>query len=584
MAERPYRRARALWVLAGTALATALAHADAARAPAADAPAAERAASRAAPPEPRGAEGPTPGRPEAALTPRARKPVLASLLSASPAAGQTARGREAVAHCPLGFRHAAEVLRREPAPLPPAGAVFGDAQEIRRWRERTETGPFVRDGDFMAGSPGDWDRIAKSARAMVMWGEARWTDRTPPEERGVHGSRARDAAFFHVITGEPQALRAVRAYLLREAANALNDWAATLCIVRPDGVVLDAHLGAASWLLRFIVTYDFVRHRLASAERLALENFIARNAAFLASHLDYGVGLLFPRRERGDYRTRAADAAPGPEGSRTWMRRYDTNGDCEIDAADRPGPWPAYAYVDSTGQRGPRLSALSQWYNNRKSAMATAVGAAGILLDDDVLVASGVRYFMEWLAFSVWPDGSQGEYARNGEYCIAQQGVVYGTLNLQGAALLAAMLARQGDRTLLDFSTREGAFGTASPDTGPPKSLALAIRTYVRLVNGELDWHLHEGWKERQEPRAQTRLSGNVFRFMGGGPTDDYHELGLLPVAAWLPETGVEALVLRDRRSTRLSFPGAEGSPVSTGFGQWTDAFNALPAMLLLRP
>jgi hypothetical protein len=542
-------------------------------------------ASMLACPGPASAQAPEPApAPAPAAASAARPPALESLAQASPAAGRTARGREPVAHCRLGFRHGTDAPRLEPAPLPPAGAVFASGPEVARWRSRVETGPFVREGDFMAGSPGDWERIAKSARAMIMWGEPGWTDRTPGEDRGVHGSRARDAAFFHLLTGEPQALRAVRAYLLREAANPLNDWAATLCIVRPDGVVLDAHLGAASWLLRFMVTYDFVRPRLPAADRAALEHFIARNARFLASHLDYGVGLVFPQRERGDYRTRLSDAAPGPEGARSWMRRYDTNGDCEIDAADRPGPWPAHAYVDAAGQRGPRLSMLSQWYNNRKSGMAAAVGAAGILLDDDVLVASAVRYFMEWLAYGVWPDGSLGEYARNGEYCIPQQGVIYGTLNLQGAALLAAALARQGDRTLLEFSTREGLFGTASQGTDAPKSLALAIRTYVRLVNGELDWYLHEGWKERQEPRPQTRLSGNVFRFMGGGPTEDYHELGLLPVAAWLPDTGVEALVLRDRRATRLRFPGAGGAPVSTGFGQWTDAFNALPAMLLLRP
>ena len=510
--------------------------------------------------------------------------MLANLAAASPDPGRTARGREPVGHCRLGVRHGAEPPRIEPAPLPPAGAVFASAAELARWRARIETGPFVRDDDYTPGSPGDWDRIAKSARAMLISGEPGWTDRNHGADRGVHGSRARDAAFFHLVTGEPQTLRAVRAYLLREAANPLNDWAATLCIVRPDGVVLDAHLGAASWLLRFLVTYDFVRPRLPAADRVALEHFIARNARFLASHLDYGVSLVFPQRERGDYRARQSDAAPGPESARTWMRRFDTNGDCEIDVADRPGPWPAYAYIDAAGQRGPRLSFLSQWYNNRKSGMAAAVGAAGILLDDEVLVASAVRYFMEWLTFGVWPDGSLGEYARNGEYCIPQQGVIYGTLNLQGAALLASALARQGDRTLLEFSTREGLFGTASQGSDAPKSLALAIRTHVRLVNGELDWYLHEGWKERQEPRPQTRLSGNVFRFMGGGPAEDYHELGLLPVAAWLPETGVGALVLRDRRATQLRFPGAGGASVSTGFGQWTDAFNALPAMLLLRP
>lgn len=565
------------------ALAGVLVQALVAQAQAPDAPPGGAAAGGAAAPERAGAVAAA-DRPSADGPRRLRPPVLSSLAAASPVPGRTARGREPVGHCRLGFRHDAAPPRTEPAPVPPAGAVFASAPEIARWRSRVETGPFVRDGDFMPGSPGDWDRIARSARAMIMGGEAGWTERHPAEDRGVHGSRARDAAFFHLLTGEPLALRAVRAYLLREAANPLNDWAATLCIVRPDGVVLDAHLGAASWLLRYLATYDFVRAQLPAADRLTLENFIARNARFLASHLDYGVGMIFPQRERGDYRTRQVDAAPGPETARTWMRRHDTNGDCTIDAADRPGPWPAHAYIDASGLRGPRLSTLSQWYNNRKSAMALAVGAAGILLDDEVFVASAVRYYMEWLAFSVWPDGSLGEYARNGEYCIPQQGVIYGTLNLQGAALLATALARQGDRTLLEFSTRDGLFGSASQGSDPPKSLSLAIRTYVKLVNGELDWYLHEGWKDAQEPRPQTRLSGNVFRFMGGGATEDYHELGLLPVAAWLPETGVEALVLRDRRVTRLRFPGSGGAPVSTGFGQWTDAFNVMPAMLLLRP
>jgi hypothetical protein len=65
---------------------------------------------------------------------------------------------------------------------------------------------------------------------------------------------------------------------------------------------------------------------------------------------------------------------------------------------------------------------------------------------------------------------------------------------------------------------------------------------------------------------------------------ENFHELGLLPVAAWLPDTGVEPLVLRDPRATRLRFPGAGGAAVATGLGQWSDAFNALPAIFLMRP
>ncbi len=590
MADTPRHGIGRIGHLARCGLAAALFAAMAAGDPAAAQAAAptDAAASSATPPaaapDRRDAER---GSQDSSLAPGptgSRAPVLRSLASPSPAAGQTARGREPVPHCRLGFRQGAQLERTEPAPPPPAGAVFAAAQEVARWRTRIESGPFVREDDFTAGSPGDWDRIVRSARLLIMRGEASPSPGSPPVDRTAHGSLARDAAFFHLLTGEAGALRAVRAYLLREAANPLNDWASTLCIQRPDGVVLDAHVVPAAWLLRYLVTYDFVRPGLSAADRLTIENYIARNARLFASHLDFGLSQLFPQREYGDYRTRKLDAAPGPDTSRVLMRRYDTNGDCEVNAADRPGPWPAHAYVDASGRLGPRLSVLSQWYNNRKSAMAVTVGAAGILLADDVLLASAVRYFMEWLTYSIWPDGAQGEFARNGDYCIPQQGAIYGTLSLQGAALLGTALARQGDRSLLDFSTRDGLFGSASQGNDPPKSLALAIRAYVRLVNGELDWHLHEPWKERPEPRAQTRISGNVIRFMGGPPADDYHELGLLPVAGWLSETGVDALVLRDRRFTRLRFPGAGGAPVATGLGQWSDAFNALPAILLIRP
>ncbi|MFM7534100.1 MAG: hypothetical protein ACKO5J_16745 [Rubrivivax sp.] len=462
--------------------------------------------------------------------------------------------------------------------------MFASEREIAQWRSRIDTGPFVRAGDYAEGSPGDWDRIAQSARALVLQGEPTWNAGMRQEARATHGSRIRDAAFFHLLTGEPRALAAVRAHLLRDAANPLNDFASTLCITLPDGVTLDAHFVEASWLSRYVVAYDFVRPKLPAEDRITIEAFIARNARFMAAHLDFGSSLLFPRRESGDYRARGHDAAPGPDAARYWMRRFDTNADCEIDDKDLPGPWLARAYVEGTGRLGPRVSSLSQWYNNRKSAVALAVGAAGILLDDNVLVASGQRYFMEWLAYSVWPDGSQGEFARHDEYCIAQQGVVYSSSNIQGAALLATSLARQGDRSLVDFSTREGLFGSASPPGEPPKSLALTMRTYARLIQGELDWHLHEPWKPRPQLRRETRLGGNVVRFMGGGEIDNFHELGMLAVTAWIRDTGIDDLVLRQRAASHLRFPGASGRPVATGHGQWTDAFNAMPAVLFLRP
>ena len=170
----------------------------------------------------------------------------------------------------------------------------------------------------MPGSPGDWERIAANASAMLRQREAAWTAATPYWHRGTHGTLARDAAFHHLVTGDAAALAAVRSYLGEQARNPLNELYTVLCITLPDGVTPDGYPHAASWLLRYAVTYDFVRAHCRRAERVQIENFIRRNAHFMAAHVDWGLGMLFPNRQRGDYRERRADAAPASEAA-TWL-------------------------------------------------------------------------------------------------------------------------------------------------------------------------------------------------------------------------------------------------------------------------
>lgn len=508
--------------------------------------------------------------------------ALLGLDGRNPNPGAISRGLGPTPHCPLGYTPPAVLTATRAAPMPAAGGVFYTEAELQTWRDRVRTGPFVEDGDYRPGSPGDWSRIAANTRTLLIRGESAWTAATPQAERGVHGSRARDAAFFHLVTGNPQVLAAVRTQLLEQLRNPLNAFAGTLCIKQPDGVTLDGHPHAASWLLRYAVSYDFVRRELPEGERLQIENFIRGNAYFLAANIDFGLDQLFPNRQRGDYALRRADAAPsGPEAG-WWRKRHDTNGDCQVDGADAADAGPAYAYVRGDGSRGPRISALSQWYNNRRSTDAAAVGAIGLLLADEDLVANAKRYFMEWLTYSVWPDGSQGEYARNGDYCIPGQGPVYSQSNLQGAILLARALARQGDRSLAGFSTQAGLFGSQG---GTAKSIERAADTYVKLATGRLDWYQDEPWKATPQPRPATALGSRVLHFGGAARgMDDYHELGMLPAAALLPAAQIDTLVLRAPPFGALAFPGATGNAAPTGFGAWTDAFNAMPAMLLLRP
>lgn len=488
--------------------------------------------------------------------------------------------------CTSAFVAPATLNKARAVTLPASGGVFFTATELAAWKRRVVSGPFIQAGDFKPGSPGDWLRIRSNAQRFSSGTEKAWLASNEVGLRTTHGTLLRDAAFYQLITQDPGTLALVRNRLMAEAANPLNDFT-QLCLRELDGSVQDAAYAEASWLLRFIVSYDFVRAALAASDRLMIENYIRRNGYFFAAQLDSGLAMIFPDRLRGSYVRKTRDAAS--TGAAIWASaRVDTNGDCKVDGQDGFTALPAYNYVRSDGSFGPRTSWLSQWYNNRKAVNAAAVAAAGVLLADNDLIFSSKRYVMEWLTFSVWADGSQGEYIRNGEYCIPQQGVIYSSANTQAGLMIARLLSRQGDDSLFAFRTREGLFGTAPQVSETDKSLELVASSQYRLLTRQLAWYAVESQKSRQAPREATHLGKTEVNYMAtGSTTDDYHELGLLLGAAQLPNLPLTKLVMRDPAVTSLRFPGSTGYSVATGFGSWvgswTDAFNALPAILLLQ-
>ncbi len=518
-----------------------------------------------------------------ALQPPAALAAAAMLGRLSDAPGDAKAGLRAVsatASCREGFVAPADLTHTRAADLPASGGVFFNAQELATWRERTARGPFVDDGDFAAGSPGDWARIRGNAERFQREGEPlRGSD---DATRSTHGQLARDAAFHHLLTGQAASLAAVRTWLQTQARAAANDFAATRCYTALDGGSRDGWWAEAPWLARFIATYDFVRAALPADERLVVENYIRRNAWFFAAHLDWQLRELFPQRLAGHYAARGADAASS--GDARWAsRRVDSNGDCRIDDADAAQSFPVHAYARADGTLGPRVSVLTLWFNNRRAANAFAAGSAGLLLGDAELVSRAKRYFMEWMTYAVYPDGSTGEFGRNGEYCIARQGTVYASMDLGGALMLARALARQGDPSLAAFSTTAGLHGSESAGGGA-KSLTLLADTYLKLHTGQLDWYQAEPQKTRQDPREATRLSAMTVRYLGGAPMDDFHELTMLASAAAVPTLPVGAVLMRQGAAASLRWPGRTGHPVATGFGPWSDAWGILPAAYLLRP
>lgn len=501
-----------------------------------------------------------------------------TLLSA--ATGPTTR-------CTVGFTPPAALDGASAAPLPSGGGIFYSSAELTVWRERATSGPFINAGDFTKGSPGDWSVIQANARAFAAGQEPMWALGVNSTARTTHGTLLRDAAFAQLMVPEAKALALVRARLLAEAANPQNDFASQLCLRELDGSAQDAWYSEAAWLLRYTVAYDFARQSLSDADRSRIEAFILRNAYFFAAQLDWGLGLLFPDRHAGSYTRKLRDAASSGEAALVSLQA-DSNGDCTVNGKDNPTLYAARNYVRADGTPGPRTSNLSQWFNNRKSMLAAAIGAAGVTVGNADLIVRSKRYIMEWLSYGVWSDGSEGEYVRNGDYCIPKQGVIYAAANIQAGLLIGRLLARQGDESLFGFHTREGLFGTESQPGDGDKSLELVAGTHLRLLTGQLPWFQYELGVSKQTPRPQTDLGRtDVYYMQAAVGSDDYHELGLLLGAQYLPKLPLQGLVLRDPAVTNKPFPGSGGRTVATGFGSWagswTDAFNALPALLLLR-
>lgn len=501
---------------------------------------------------------------------------LSNLITPS---AETSRFLGVTPSCREGFVGDGALDAREVAALPDGGGFTYSDDDIMRWRQRATGTRYVRDGDVRAGSPGDWTRIATNAARFLSSGEALIND----ANRARHGSMARDAAFFALVTDNRQMRDAVASYLLQASRAQENDFSRRLCHRELDGSSRDGFFEEGPWLLRHVVAYDYVRRGMTESDRLTVENYFRRQAYFFAAHLDWGLAMAFPKRLEGDYQRRARDAAPLTPAATWYARRFDTNGDCRIDELDDPREFPVRAYVTDSGLDGPQLSRLSQWFNNRRSANVAAFGSVGVLLNDAALVSRAKRYVMEWLTFAVAADGSEGEYSRNGNYCVPKQGLQYGQANFQAAAMLATWLARRGDHSLAAYDTRDGLFGTEVPPGAPPKSLALLADTHLRLVALQLGWYMHEPWRHSQLPRAETHLGRMEISYLAQ-PTvyDTYHELGMLAVADVLPGAPVVAVLTRDPSVTAVRFPGSTGNRVSSGVAAWSDAFGALPGVLFM--
>ncbi|MEM1136627.1 MAG: malectin domain-containing carbohydrate-binding protein [Bacteroidota bacterium] len=328
-------------------------------------------------------------------------------------------------------------------------------EEINIWKQRAGLVPgnklYNSSGDAGQNTPGDWENILRNANVFItnplseVWnGDLSIS----PYTRGIG---MRDAAFTYLLTNDNKYLNAAKAMLLQQA-DVPNTKFANWQYVSDTKAF---HEG--DWISRLFYGYMYIRTAISDSERNKLDKWFLDAANYFANNIHEDIKKNFPNRLNGDYSTRGNVARSGA---------MQNN----------------FAYIDANGNARNRLSWLSAWYNNRRFSQLRVVGLAGVMFNDANLIKHAKAFVTEWLKYSVFPDGSMGEYQRNGNYGNAQNGMIYGSINIQVSIEIADLLARAGDISLYQYETSEGLHGTE----GGKKSIYLTIETYYKQIDKQV--------------------------------------------------------------------------------------------------
>jgi hypothetical protein len=357
-------------------------------------------------------------------------------------------------------------------------------------------------GDAGANTPPDWTRINQYAddfkaspsdtgntnnEALDIWTGYRFTIDSLNQYPYWQGIKMEAAGFKYLLFGDTAYGLAVRRTLLAQVRfehpihvgyNVANWPAPAGANKRPN---YESGVPEALWLQRLVYSYDYTQNLYTSQERQEIEDYLQGGARYFSNIIHTNFARCFPNRLQNDYSVKGYMAVPGgvpqwssPIYATPTSTRHQIWGDGYV-----------YTHRNADGTLGNKITILSYNYNNRMFDKMAFIGMAGLLTGDSALIKNARQTVKEFIMYGSWPDGTYGEYERNGDYGNPNQGaLLYGSKNLQAMVFLADAFARKGDYSLYNFSTTEGVHGTQVPTGGQPKSILSILTRYANVAVG----------------------------------------------------------------------------------------------------
>lgn len=250
---------------------------------------------------------------------------------------------------------------------------------------------------------------------------------------------------MYLVTDDERNRGAARAELLALAPEPATDFGGEdrWC----TGAIRDINPGfeIANWFTKMLCAYDYLgEDTFTATEHAALADWFVDAGHFFERELHYDLSANFPGRLDDDYEL--SDAA---------LRR---NASCS----------------GSSHCDGYEICSLAMYDYNRRATYARFAGLVGIKFDDGVLRDRAERFAREWIRYSMYPDGTVGEFER-WTSSLPDLGWDYAAVVHSSIVTLADHLARAGAPFLYAYVTTEGRIGTEGGDP-PGKSLLRGIR------------------------------------------------------------------------------------------------------------
>lgn len=356
-------------------------------------------------------------------------------------------------------------------------ALLATSAEKTLWQDRKINGPFKTTGDFSTYSPGHWDEMVTNMavdRSTLRWSgppnlingrvprnpELPGKDDVPNSPTGDAFRNAADmvGAAYAAMTNENNTVAAdiVDEIEWHAQQTALDYGDRTLWPYDyyQDIGPLFKH---ALWVRDFVIAYDVCKGmgQATAGQQTTIEGWFS-DLAYLCENSSGGdMDRVFPNRRSNSYTSRAS-----------WVN-------------DRV--FSDLRLADGTRKYYPRIMLF---YNNRRVDIAALSGLVGVLVDDSYLIDEYKRFMREWVMFANSIEGSSTGHwgdVNRGSSTFPQKGLSYGLQSQPNLLWAAEALARQGDTSVYDFGSSEGA-NIPGIGTNHYKTFEDCIDTYMQWI------------------------------------------------------------------------------------------------------